>query len=39
VANTVYFLDHGVIEESGDPKVVLTAPSSPRLQSFLSKVL
>ena len=39
VANTVYFLDQGVIEESGDPKVVLTSPSSPRLQSFLSKVL
>jgi polar amino acid transport system ATP-binding protein len=39
VADTVYFLDQGVIEESGDPKVVLTSPSSPRLQSFLSKVL
>jgi polar amino acid transport system ATP-binding protein len=39
VADTVYFLDQGVIEESGDPKVVLTAPSSARLQSFLSKVL
>ena len=39
VANTVYFLDQGVIEESGDPKAVLTSPSSERLQSFLSKVL
>jgi polar amino acid transport system ATP-binding protein len=39
VADTVYFLDQGVIEESGDPKVVLTSPSSPRLQSFLAKVL
>jgi polar amino acid transport system ATP-binding protein len=39
VADTVYFLDQGVIEESGDPKVVLASPSSPRLQSFLSKVL
>jgi polar amino acid transport system ATP-binding protein len=39
VANTVYFLDQGVIEESGAPKVVLTSPSSVRLQSFLSKVL
>jgi len=39
VADTVYFLDQGVIEESGDPKVVLTSPSSVRLQSFLSKVL
>jgi polar amino acid transport system ATP-binding protein len=39
VADTVYFLDQGVIEESGDPKTVLTSPSSPRLQGFLSKVL
>ena len=39
VADTVYFLDQGVIEESGDPKVVLTSPTSQRLQSFLSKVL
>jgi polar amino acid transport system ATP-binding protein len=39
VANTVYFLDSGVIEESGDPRTVLVNPSSPRLQSFLSKVL
>jgi polar amino acid transport system ATP-binding protein len=39
VASTVYFLDQGVIEESGDPKTVLTTPSSVRLQSFLSKVL
>ncbi len=39
VADTVYFLDQGVIEESGDPKTVLTSPSSTRLQSFLSKVL
>jgi polar amino acid transport system ATP-binding protein len=39
VASTVYFLDQGVIEESGDPKVVLTSPTSPRLKNFLSKVL
>jgi len=39
VADTVYFLDQGVIEESGDPKAVLTSPSSTRLQSFLAKVL
>jgi len=39
VANTVYFLDAGVIEESGDPREVLTAPKSERLRSFLSKVL
>jgi len=39
VADTVYFLDAGVIEESGDPKVVLTQPQSERLKMFLSKVL
>ena len=39
VANTVYFLDGGVIEESGNPREVLTAPKSGRLRSFLSKVL
>jgi polar amino acid transport system ATP-binding protein len=39
VANTVYFLDGGVIEESGDPRVILLSPTSERLKSFLSKVL
>jgi polar amino acid transport system ATP-binding protein len=39
VANTVYFLDAGVIEESGDPQSVLSNPSSERLKLFLSKVL
>jgi polar amino acid transport system ATP-binding protein len=39
VANTLYFLDHGIIEESGDPREVLASPKSERLQSFLSKVL
>jgi ABC-type histidine transport system ATPase subunit len=39
VANTVYFLDDGVIEESGDPKVILVNPTSERLKNFLSKVL
>lgn len=39
VANTVYFLDGGIIEESGNPREVLSAPKSSRLQSFLSKVL
>jgi polar amino acid transport system ATP-binding protein len=38
-ANTVYFLDGGVIEESGNPREVLSAPKSERLRSFLSKVL
>ena len=39
VANTVYFLDQGVIEESGTPTEVLGNPRSERLRSFLSKVL
>jgi polar amino acid transport system ATP-binding protein len=39
VANTVYFLDGGVIEEAGNPRDVLTAPKSERLRTFLSKVL
>ncbi len=39
VADSLYFLDQGVIEESGDPRVVLSSPSSDRLKSFLSKVL
>jgi len=39
VANSVYFLDGGVIEEYGDPRVILIAPSSERLKNFLSKVL
>ncbi|MFI5036143.1 MAG: amino acid ABC transporter ATP-binding protein [Acidimicrobiales bacterium] len=39
VADSLYFLDQGVIEESGDPRQVLGAPSSERLKSFLSKVL
>jgi polar amino acid transport system ATP-binding protein len=39
VADTIYFLYDGKIEESGDPNVVLTNPTSERLKSFLSKVL
>jgi polar amino acid transport system ATP-binding protein len=39
VADSVYFLDAGVIEEHGDPRAVLASPSSPRLRNFLSKVL
>jgi polar amino acid transport system ATP-binding protein len=39
VGDVVYFLDEGVIEESGQPSQVLTTPQSPRLASFLAKVL
>jgi len=39
VADSVYFLDGGVIEEHGAPSDVLSNPRSERLQSFLAKVL
>jgi polar amino acid transport system ATP-binding protein len=39
VGDTVVFMDGGVVVESGDPKLVLTAPQHERTQAFLSKVL
>ncbi len=39
VADSVYFMDQGIIYESGDPQEVLVNPQSDRLKSFLSKVL
>lgn len=39
VGNSLYFLDQGVIEESGDPAELLSNPRTARLRSFLSKVL
>ena len=40
VANSVYFLDQGVIEESGDPRVHRSPRQRPTdCTSFLSKVL
>jgi len=39
VATSAYFLDKGVIEESGNPREILVSPKSERLQNFLSKVL
>jgi len=39
VGDSVYFLDEGVVKESGDPKEVLTNPRDARLANFLSKVL
>ena len=39
VANRVLFLDEGVIMEEGSPEGIFSHPTSPRLQSFLSKVL
>lgn len=39
VANTLVFMDQGRIIERGHPAEVLAAPSHPRTQAFLSKVL
>jgi polar amino acid transport system ATP-binding protein len=39
VADRVVFIDGGVVVEQGDPRQVLTTPSSPRLQRFLNLVL
>ncbi|MEY3954312.1 MAG: hypothetical protein RLZZ397_1192 [Pseudomonadota bacterium] len=36
VSNHVIFLHQGLIEEQGDPRVVLTQPKSERLAQFLS---
>ena len=39
VADTVVFMDAGVIVEAGTPSAVLTAPRQQRTRSFLEKVL
>jgi polar amino acid transport system ATP-binding protein len=39
VADTVVFMDGGVVVESGPPAAVLDAPSHERTRAFLSKVL
>ncbi|MCW2724112.1 MAG: glnQ [Frankiales bacterium] len=39
VADTVVFMDDGVVVESGEPQAVLTDPQHQRTRSFLSKVL
>ncbi|MEV4510725.1 amino acid ABC transporter ATP-binding protein [Dactylosporangium sp. NPDC049525] len=39
VADTVVFIDEGVIVEQGPPSQVLNAPQQARTQEFLSKVL
>lgn len=39
VANRVLFMDEGIILEQGSPAEIFTAPKSPRLKDFLSKVL
>ena len=39
VADTVVFMDGGVVVESGRPREVLANPRHERTQAFLSKVL
>ena len=39
VASRVLFLDGGVIVEQGLPEQVLTAPTQPRTQAFLARIL
>lgn len=39
VADRVLFIDQGVIQEEGQPEKIFTAPTNPRTQAFLSKVL
>jgi polar amino acid transport system ATP-binding protein len=39
VADTVVFIDSGVVVESGPPEAVLGAPREERTRAFLSKVL
>jgi len=39
VADSLVFMDGGVVVESGDPREVLSSPQHERTQAFLSKVL
>ncbi|WP_067812389.1 amino acid ABC transporter ATP-binding protein [Actinomadura kijaniata] len=39
VADTVVFMDAGVVVEAGPPEQIFEAPASPRLAKFLSQVL
>jgi len=39
VANQLFFMDDGIVQESGNPREVLANPRTERLASFLSKVL
>ena len=39
VADRVLFMDEGQIVEANTPEALFGSPQSPRLQSFLSKVL
>jgi polar amino acid transport system ATP-binding protein len=39
VANSVLFMDGGVVVERGTPQNVLLNPQQPRTKDFLSRVL
>jgi polar amino acid transport system ATP-binding protein len=39
VADSLVFMDGGVVVESGDPREVLANPRHQRTKAFLSKVL
>lgn len=39
VADSLVFMDGGVVVESGDPQEVLRSPKHERTRTFLSKVL
>ncbi|MCO5996824.1 amino acid ABC transporter ATP-binding protein [Actinoallomurus rhizosphaericola] len=39
VADTVVFMDAGVVVEAGPPEQIFDAPESPRLKKFLAQVL
>jgi polar amino acid transport system ATP-binding protein len=39
IAGRVYFLDGGVIAEEGVPEAIFTAPSNPRTQQFLQRII
>ncbi|MEV7605797.1 ATP-binding cassette domain-containing protein, partial [Paenarthrobacter sp. NPDC089322] len=39
VANTLLFMDEGVVVERGDARQILTNPQEPRTQAFLKQVL
>jgi polar amino acid transport system ATP-binding protein len=39
IASRVCFLDGGAILEEGPPKAIFTAPTQPRTQQFLDRIL
>lgn len=39
VADTVAFMDRGVVLEAGEPAAIFEAATHPRLRRFLSQVL